>query len=146
MTLCGWVGRRVKAVNFVHTKWCSTNQITEPWLVNVYLHSLVAIFYSSDVPTKETAQHLALVFTSIEARRRRASLLQRTGNGVQPTAFGQRHFGNGGNFANGLVLCYNDSICTTALPTIVLALLASSVNDDGCLEPWQARGSMLNDT
>ena len=41
--------------------------------------------------------------------------------------------------------CY-DSICMTTLPTIVLALLASDVNDDGCLEPWQARGSMLNDT
>ena len=80
----------------------------------------------------------AFDYTSIEDHLWQASLLWHSGDGFQATALWQCPM--------VWCWCYGNSICTMALPTIVLAPLASGVNDDGCLEPWQARGSMLNDT
>ena len=84
--------------------------------------------------------------TSIEARLWRASLLWRSGNGVPATAFGQQRFGNGGNFANGLVLVLQQQYLHDGITHNSTCSVGQQVNDDGCLEPWQARGSMLNDT
>ena len=64
-----------------------------------------------------------ITVSSIEARLWWASLLRHSGNGVRATALWQ--------WRMAWCWCYNDSICTMELPTIVLAPLASGVNNYG---------------